>query len=276
MSPTSALRLSFDNISPETEEPPDGNKRLWGVPVPPFVSEKVVSWIEEEFNEAPVFYNGNSVLKKVNPPNRPTACSAVSHANHGEQIVLIFQSHPWPPATGHWPENMQISTQAVCSGACQKLTSPPSRNPFPMWVMCGKEEQVCIRAPSASPQSLLGAPTSLTDCCIVSGILGCGAGSINGMGFPSKSQMQLPSAGKLHSYIKSRPPDLAIVKVTHVDYQWTMAPTPHVHYTQIELMQFVCLYLCVSDNFEIQNIIKFYGSVRLIIVHQVCAMLPTN
>ncbi|XP_016929607.2 phosphatidylinositol-3,5-bisphosphate 3-phosphatase MTMR6 isoform X1 [Drosophila suzukii] len=65
LSPTSALRLSFDNISPESEEPPDGNKRLWGVPVPPFVSEKVVSWIEEEFNEAPVFYNGNSVLKKV-------------------------------------------------------------------------------------------------------------------------------------------------------------------------------------------------------------------
>lgn len=70
LSPTSALRLSFDNISPETEEPPDG-KRLWGVPVPPFVSEKVVSWIEEEFNEAPVYYNGNSVLKKVTRPRSP-------------------------------------------------------------------------------------------------------------------------------------------------------------------------------------------------------------
>uniref|UniRef100_A0A1A9VST7 Myotubularin phosphatase domain-containing protein n=1 Tax=Glossina austeni TaxID=7395 RepID=A0A1A9VST7_GLOAU len=39
LSPTSALRLSFDNISPETEEPE--SKRLWGVPVPPFVSDKV-------------------------------------------------------------------------------------------------------------------------------------------------------------------------------------------------------------------------------------------
>lgn len=64
LSPTSALRLSFDNISPETDEP-DVNKRLWGVPVPPFVSDKVVSWIEEEFQEAPIYYNGNSVLKKV-------------------------------------------------------------------------------------------------------------------------------------------------------------------------------------------------------------------
>ncbi|XP_037941946.1 uncharacterized protein LOC119674861 [Teleopsis dalmanni] len=64
LSPTSALRLSFDNISPETEEP-EPNKRLWGVPVPPFVSEKVVSWIEEEFNEPPIYYNGNNVIKKV-------------------------------------------------------------------------------------------------------------------------------------------------------------------------------------------------------------------
>lgn len=72
LSPTSALRLSFDNISPESEEPPDG-KRLWGVPVPPFVSDKVVSWIEEEFNEAPVYYNGNCVLKKVLKTNPPGA-----------------------------------------------------------------------------------------------------------------------------------------------------------------------------------------------------------
>lgn len=63
LSPTSALRLSFDNISPETEEPE--NKRLWGVPVPPFVSDKVVSWIEEEFTDPPIFYNDILVLKKV-------------------------------------------------------------------------------------------------------------------------------------------------------------------------------------------------------------------
>lgn len=64
LSPTSALRLSFDNISPETDEP-DINKRLWGVPVPPFVSDKVVSWIEEEFQETPIYYNGDNVIKKV-------------------------------------------------------------------------------------------------------------------------------------------------------------------------------------------------------------------
>lgn len=64
LSPTSSLRLNFDNISPETEEPEE-NKRIWGVPVPPFVSEKVVSWIEEEFNEPPIYYNGNAVIRKV-------------------------------------------------------------------------------------------------------------------------------------------------------------------------------------------------------------------
>uniref|UniRef100_A0A1B0FPT2 phosphatidylinositol-3,5-bisphosphate 3-phosphatase n=1 Tax=Glossina morsitans morsitans TaxID=37546 RepID=A0A1B0FPT2_GLOMM len=63
LSPTSALRLSFDNISPETEEPE--SKRLWGVPVPPFVSDKVVTWLEEEFTDPPIFYGDTLVLKKV-------------------------------------------------------------------------------------------------------------------------------------------------------------------------------------------------------------------
>uniref|UniRef100_A0A1A9W9M5 Myotubularin phosphatase domain-containing protein n=1 Tax=Glossina brevipalpis TaxID=37001 RepID=A0A1A9W9M5_9MUSC len=63
LSPTSALRLSFDNISPETEEPE--SKRLFGVPVPPFVSDKVVTWLEEEFTDPPIFYGDTLVLKKV-------------------------------------------------------------------------------------------------------------------------------------------------------------------------------------------------------------------
>lgn len=67
LSPTSVIRLSFDNISPETEEPE--SKRLWGVPVPTFVSEKVVTWLEEEFTNPPIFYNDKLVLKKVKLPH---------------------------------------------------------------------------------------------------------------------------------------------------------------------------------------------------------------
>lgn len=61
LSPTSALKLSFDNITPESDEPPEVNKRFWGVPVPEFVSE----WIEDEFSEPPTFYEGFLVLRKV-------------------------------------------------------------------------------------------------------------------------------------------------------------------------------------------------------------------
>lgn len=60
LSPTSALKLSFDNITPESDEPPEG-KKFWGVPVPEFVSE----WIEDEFADPPIFYDGIPVLRKV-------------------------------------------------------------------------------------------------------------------------------------------------------------------------------------------------------------------
>jgi len=192
LSPTSALRLSFDNISPESEEPPDGNKRLWGVPVPPFVSEKVVSWIEEEFNEAPVFYNGNSVLKKV--------YLTPIYANQVEENPTNFPFYALPPASGR-----KICKSAICLGVPKVL---PPRKTFPIWVMYMEEPVLAILTASGrhvrhhNPITPFGHPQCLTDCCIVSRTLESGARAINGMAFPSKSQMQLPPGGKLFSYIK--------------------------------------------------------------------------
>lgn len=90
LSPTSALRLSFDNISPETEEPE--NKRLWGVPVPPFVSDKVVSWIEEEFTEPPIFFNDVLVLKKVSikNPGISSYCSLFNIRKRLHSQMVLF------------------------------------------------------------------------------------------------------------------------------------------------------------------------------------------
>lgn len=61
LSPTSELKLSFDNITPESDEPPEVNKKFWGVPVPEFVSE----WIDDEFSDPPIFYEGFPVHRKV-------------------------------------------------------------------------------------------------------------------------------------------------------------------------------------------------------------------
>lgn len=49
LSPTSSLRLRFDQLSPECDDDTDKRILLWGrrMSVPPFVSHKFVSWFED-------------------------------------------------------------------------------------------------------------------------------------------------------------------------------------------------------------------------------------
>lgn len=69
-SASSTFKQNFDLVTPEFEEDP---KLLWGVPVPPFVSDKVVSWVEENFPSPsppqPIEFRGFNVLKKVTTTN---------------------------------------------------------------------------------------------------------------------------------------------------------------------------------------------------------------
>lgn len=61
-SPTS-YKQSFDMITPESEE--IDKKLLWGFPIPPFVSDKVVTWVEENFQEPAINFKEQNVMKKV-------------------------------------------------------------------------------------------------------------------------------------------------------------------------------------------------------------------
>lgn len=63
LSPTSIMRLHFDQLTPETDDPE--KKMLFGVPMPPFVSDKVISWIEDGLTEPLIYFKGLDVLKKV-------------------------------------------------------------------------------------------------------------------------------------------------------------------------------------------------------------------
>lgn len=65
LSPTSELRLKFDDISPETDEV--CKKKLWGLTVPPFVSSKIVNWIEDIQIDSPILYKDFYCLRKVIP-----------------------------------------------------------------------------------------------------------------------------------------------------------------------------------------------------------------
>ena len=71
ISPTGSFRQNFDLISPECDEE---QKSLFGVPLPPFVSEKVVNWVEENFPSSStshtnhhqiIEYHGLNVVRKV-------------------------------------------------------------------------------------------------------------------------------------------------------------------------------------------------------------------
>lgn len=75
LSPTSVLRLNFENLLAETTDPGGSHldegaaEALWGVvttTLPEFVrSHRVMSWIEEGLHTPPVFFRDVLCLKKV-------------------------------------------------------------------------------------------------------------------------------------------------------------------------------------------------------------------
>lgn len=75
LSPTSQLRLRFDQLSPETDEIVvdessgicgGSGKTILGFPIPSFVSGRVVSWLEKELLQQPVIMFKDIIcVKKV-------------------------------------------------------------------------------------------------------------------------------------------------------------------------------------------------------------------
>jgi myotubularin-related protein 6/7/8 len=57
LSPTGSFKQNFDLISPECDEE---QKSLFGVPLPPFLSEKVVNWVEETFPSSTAGHSGHN------------------------------------------------------------------------------------------------------------------------------------------------------------------------------------------------------------------------
>lgn len=72
LSPTSSLRLHFDQLSPETDDTLEERKMLWGMPVPLFLSDKIGPWIDNNQQQdlvastaSSVSFEDFSVLRKV-------------------------------------------------------------------------------------------------------------------------------------------------------------------------------------------------------------------
>lgn len=59
LSPVSVLRLNFDRLPTETTDPVPLTKNVFGVPVPEFVPDKILSWIDN----SEVQLNHDSLLR---------------------------------------------------------------------------------------------------------------------------------------------------------------------------------------------------------------------
>lgn len=70
LSPVSVLRLNFDRLPTETTDPVPLTKNVFGVPVPEFVPDKILSWIDNSNSEVqlnqPDSLHGSDVMATNN------------------------------------------------------------------------------------------------------------------------------------------------------------------------------------------------------------------
>lgn len=64
---SNGFKQNFDLITPESDEPE--KKYMWGLPVPEFVPETFVSWMEYFQEDEKIELHGDNVVKKVGSMN---------------------------------------------------------------------------------------------------------------------------------------------------------------------------------------------------------------
>lgn len=69
LSPVSVLRLNFDHLPTETTDPVPLNKNVFGVPVPEFVPDSILSWIDN--SSADVQINQHDLQHQSNLTSTP-------------------------------------------------------------------------------------------------------------------------------------------------------------------------------------------------------------
>lgn len=57
LSQVSALRMNFDQLPTETTDPITPSKNVFGVPVPQFVPESLISWLDNNVDAGPLNVN---------------------------------------------------------------------------------------------------------------------------------------------------------------------------------------------------------------------------
>lgn len=76
LSPVSALRLNFDQLTPETIDEDIETKNLFGVSLPQFVPQRILSWIEQRTNsnDSDVDVCSNASGSSVSNNNKQMIC----------------------------------------------------------------------------------------------------------------------------------------------------------------------------------------------------------
>lgn len=65
LSPVSALRMNFDQLPTETTDPITPSKNVFGVPVPQFVPESIISWLDNNVDAGSL--NVNQLDSQLSP-----------------------------------------------------------------------------------------------------------------------------------------------------------------------------------------------------------------
>lgn len=89
LSPVSALRLNFDRLPTETTDVINEPKNVFGVPMPQFVPQRVISWLDN----VNIGTNSTTVIHNVsNTKTNSTAAVAVPSSNCNNDHCTIITS----------------------------------------------------------------------------------------------------------------------------------------------------------------------------------------
>lgn len=78
LSPVSALRLNFDNLPIETTDTVTETKNVFGVPMPQFVPQRVLSWLDNNAATNSAQSDTESIASDTSSSNNNGQCTNVT------------------------------------------------------------------------------------------------------------------------------------------------------------------------------------------------------
>lgn len=89
LSPVSALRLNFDRLPTETTDPIEPTKNVFGVPVPQFVPESIISWLDNTYIDTEINQTNQSDTQSNGSASEKIIISNNELSNTTRKVCII-------------------------------------------------------------------------------------------------------------------------------------------------------------------------------------------